>query len=143
MINEFIADICDMLNIAAPAVSFDTSGFTTPTMLAQCSPSGDKIFLKKYDKPNPDQLFAIAHELRHVWQIENDEMLYLSKYKPVELCGSIEEYNLQAAELDANAFAGLVMINFFGLTPLFNGVPDSVKSKIRERMEDIAGEFDE
>lgn len=141
MINEFIDDICDMLNIAVPVVSFDTSGFTTATMMAQCSPTGDKIYLNKYDKPNPDQLFAVAHELRHVWQIKNDEPMYFSKYKPVELCSSIEEYNLQAAELDANAFAGLVMINFFGLTPLFNGVPDSVKSEIRKHMEDIAGEF--
>lgn len=39
------------------------------------------------------------------------------------------------AELDANAFAGLVMIEFFHLKPLFEGVPDSVKSKIFERME--------
>ena len=135
MIYAFINDICDILNISIPSVSFDTSNFPTDTMMAQVNPSGDTIYLKKYDKPNPDQLFSIAHELRHIWQMQNDEKLYFSTYKPVDLCSSIEEYNLQIAELDANAFAGLVMIDFFRLKPLFEGVTDSVKSKIFERME--------
>jgi len=72
------------------------------------------------------QFFSIAHELRHIWQIQNDEELYFSTYKPIDLFSSVEEYNLQIAELDANAFAGLIMIDFFHLKPLFEGVPDSV-----------------
>lgn len=135
MIYDFINDICNILNIPTPSVSFDTSNFSTDTMMAQCSPDGSTIYIKKYDKLNPDQLFSIAHELRHVWQIQNDEQFYLSTYKPIDLCPSIEEYNLQIAELDANAFAGLVMIEFFHIKPLFKGVSDSVKSKIFERME--------
>lgn len=135
MIYEFINDICDILNIPVPSVSFDDYNFPTDTTMAQCNPDGSTIYLKKYGKPNPDQLFSIAHELRHVWQIQNDEQLYFSTYKPIDLCPSVEEYNLQIAELDANAFAGLVMIDFFSLKPLFEGVPDSVKSKIFKRME--------
>lgn len=110
-------------------------------MMAQCSADGSAIYLKKYGQPNPDQLFAVAHELRHIWQLRNNEHMYFSSYKPVDLCSSLEEYNLQLAELDANAFAGIVMIDFFGLTPLFNVVPDSVKSKIRERMDLISSDF--
>ena len=68
-------------------------------------------------------------------KIQNDEQFYLSTYKPIDLCPSIEEYNLQIAELDANAFAGLIMIEFFHIKPLFEGVSDSVKSKIYKRME--------
>ena len=113
MIYSFISDICDILNIPVPAVSFDTSNFASDTMMAQCSPDGSTIYLKKYDKPNPDQLFSIAHELRHIWQMQNYEQLYFSAYKPINLCSSVEEYNLQIAELDANAFAGLTMIDFF------------------------------
>ena len=135
MIYDFINDICDILNIPTPFISFDTSNFSTDTMMAQCSPDGSTIYIKKYDKPNPDQLFSIAHELRHIWQIQNDEQFYLSTYKPIDLCHSVEEYNLQIAELDANAFGGLVMIKFFHIKPLFEGVPISVKSKIFERME--------
>lgn len=135
MIYDFINDICDILNIPVPFVSFDTSNFPTSTMLAQCSSDGSTIYLKKYDKPNPDQFFSIAHELRHIWQIQNDEQLYFSTYKPIDLCTSVEEYNLQIAELDANAFAGLVMMDFFNLKPQFLGLSDSVKAKIFERME--------
>jgi len=138
MIQEFIAEICDILNIPEPSVSFDTSNFPTNTMMAQCSPFGDIIHLKKYDKPNPDQLFAIAHELRHIWQMQNDEQFYFSTYKPVDLCISVESYNLQIAEIDANAFTGIIMVEFFHLQPLYKGLSDSVKAKIHERMKEIA-----
>lgn len=135
MIYDFINDVCDILNISVPSISFDTSNFPTDTMMAQCSPNGSTIFLKRCNRPNPNQFFSIAHELRHVWQIQNDEELYFSAYKPIDLCHSIEEYNLQPAELDANAFAGLIMMNFFQLKPLFEGIPSSVKSRIFERIE--------
>lgn len=135
MIKEFLCNICDMLSIPIPAISFDTSHFLTNTTLAQLDPSGTIIYLKKCDGINPDQLFAVAHELRHIWQTKNNNPLYFSSYKPIELCSSIEEYNVQIAELDANAFAGLVMINLFHLKPLFKGLPDSVKEKISEQME--------
>lgn len=141
MIQQFISDICDILNITTPSVSFDISNFPTDTMMAQVNSSGDTIYLKKYDKPNPDQLFSIAHELRHIWQIQNNNYLYFSTYKPINLCKSVEEYNLQIAELDANAFGGLIMIDFFNLKPLFEGVPNSVKVKIYEQMEYLRTEF--
>ena len=135
MIHDFIYDICEILNISIPSVSFDASNFASKTTMAQCNQDGSIIYLKKYDKPNPDQFFSIAHELRHVWQMKNDEQLYFSSYKPIDACSSVEEYNLQIAELDANAFACLVMIDFFHLKPLFEGVPESVKAKIYDRME--------
>lgn len=137
MLYDFINDVCNILNISAPSVSFDISSFPSDTMMAQVNPSGDTIYLKKWDKPNPDQFFCIAHELRHIWQMQNGEKLFFSSYKPIDLLSSVEEYNLQIAELDANAFAGLVMIDFFNLRPLFEGVPDSVKAKIFERMEHL------
>lgn len=137
IIYDFISDICDILNISVPSVSFDTSNFTTDTMMAQCNPDGSIIYVKKYNRPNPDQFFSIAHELRHIWQMQNNEELYFSTYKPIDLCKSVEEYNLQTAELDANAFAGLVMIDFFHLEPLFQNVSEPVKTKIYERMEHL------
>ena len=142
MIYDFIKDICDILNIKTPSVSFDVSIFPTATTLAACSPDGLTIHLKEYNKPNPDQLFAIAHELRHIWQIQTDEKLYFADYKPSNLTASVEEYNLQFAEIDANAFAGLIMVDAFGLSPLFNGVSDIVKSKISERMSELALSYD-
>lgn len=79
--------------------------------------------------------FSIAHELRHIWQIKYNEKFYLETYKTIDLCYSVEEYNLQPAEIDANAFAYIVMVDFFGIKPLFNGLSDTVKSKIMERVE--------
>lgn len=138
MIQKFITDICDILNIPEPSISFNTSNFPTDTMMAQCNPSGDTIYLRKYNKPNPDQLFSIAHELRHIWQMQNNKQFFFSTYKPVDLCISVEAYNLQIAEIDANAFAGIVMIDFFHLQPQFNGLSNSVKAKIHKCMEEIA-----
>lgn len=135
MIQHYISELCDILNIPEPSVSFDTSHFDSDTMLAQCHPDGTVIYLKSSTYQNPDLLFSIAHELRHVWQIKTDKQLYFSAYKPVHLCNSTEQYNLQLAELDANAFAGIIMMDFFRLTPLFEGLSEPVKAKIYERME--------
>lgn len=66
MIQEYIADICKLLRIKEPSISYDTSNFTTDTMMAQCDSRGTTIYLNKIEKPNPDYMFAIAHELRHV-----------------------------------------------------------------------------
>ena len=143
MIQDYIENICDILNIATPKVSYDTSNFTTTTMLAQINPSGNTIYLKKYYKSNIDLLFSIAHELRHAWQIKYNKNLYSKKYKPVELCASIEEYNLQLAEIDANAFAYIVMVDFFQIKPLFHGMSNTVKSKIIERVNELVTELSE
>ena len=133
---EFFLEICDMLDIRPPKISYDTSHFQSDTMMAQVDSSGHTIYINKCEKVNPDQLFAIAHELRHIWQMKDRER-YLSDYKSVDQCSSFEEYNLQIAELDANAFAGLVMIDFFHLKPQFYDVTESIRSKIYEQMDRI------
>lgn len=131
MITEFIEDICEELNIKVPAISNDTSKFMSETMLA-CS-DGDTIFIKPFDKPNPDLLFAIAHELRHIWQLKTDEQLYFADYKTVNET-DIETYNLQLAEIDANAYASTIMIDYFNLQPLYQGMSSNVVNAIKNRM---------
>lgn len=137
MVDTFIKATCKVLNIDVPEISYDTSNFTTKTMMAQCSHDGSVIFLKKQPKPNPDMFFAIAHELRHIWQIKNNVNLYFADYKPIDMCESVEAYNLQIAEIDANAFGGLLMVGLFKLQPQFNGMSEAVKSKIYKRMDEI------
>ena len=135
MIHDFINDICNILNISVPRISFDTSNFQSETMMAQIDSEGTTIYLRQADKPNPDQFFSIAHELRHRWQIQTDKEWFFSDYKPRELCSTTEEYNLQFAEIDAHAFAGIIMEEFFHLKPLFQGLSNNVKAKIYSRME--------
>ena len=134
MIEEFITDICELLEIPVPSILYDTSHFPTETTMAQCELTSNTIYLNKIDKPNPDYLFTIAHELRHIFQYKDNEQLYLSNYKTSDNCSSVEEYNLQIAEVDANAFAGIIMIQYFHLKPRWNGLSDKVINAINDRM---------
>lgn len=134
MIEEFITDICELLEIEVPKISYDTSHFPTETTLAQCEPYTNIIYLTKIDKPNPDYVFSIAHELRHIYQYQTDENFYLSEYKPSNKCSSVEEYNLQIAEVDANAFASIIMTDFFSMKPQWNGLSDKVIDTIKKRI---------
>ena len=143
MIEEFITDICDLLDIPFPSISYDTSHFPTETTMAQCELTSNIIYLNKLDKPNPDYLFAIAHELRHIFQYQDDENFYLSDYKTSDNCSSIEEYNLQIAEVDANAFASIVMVEYFHMQPQWNGLSDKVINAINDRINIIIRELND
>ena len=137
MIEEFITDICELLDIPIPSISYDTSHFPTETTMAQCELTGNTIYLNKIDKPNPDYLFAVAHELRHIFQYQNDEQFYLSNYKTSDNCSSVEEYNLQIAEVDANAFASIIMVEYFHMQSQWNGLSDKVIRAINDRINTI------
>lgn len=135
MIKEFITDVCEFLEIGVPKISYDTTHFATKTTMAQFEPETNTIYLNKVDKPNPDYIFSIAHELRHVYQYQTDEEFYLSGYKSSNKCSSVEEYNLQIAEVDANAFASIIMTDFFSVKPQWNGLSDKVIDTIEKRIE--------
>ena len=143
MIEEFITDICVLLEIPVPSISYDTSHFPTETTMAQCELTSNTIYLNKIDKPNPDYLFAIAHELRHIFQYQDNEQFYLSNYKTSDNCSSIEEYNLQIAEVDANAFAAIIMVEYFHLQPKWNGLSDKVINAINNRISIIIRELND
>ena len=143
MIEEFITDICELLDITVPSISYDISHFPTKTTMAQCELTNNIIYLNKLDKLNPDYLFAIAHELRHIFQYQNDEKFYLSNYKSSDNCSSIEEYNLQIAEVDANAFASIIMVEYFKLQPQWNGLSDKVIHAINDRINIIIHELND
>lgn len=137
IINNYINNVCDILHITTPIISFNVSKFQSDTMMAQCNLSGDTIYIRKTDKPNPDYLFAIAHELRHIWQIKTNKSKFFDYYKPREDCNSVEEYNLQLAEVDANAFAAIIMIDCFHLQPQWNGLSNKVIKAINARIDYI------
>lgn len=141
MIEEFITDVCELLKIEVPKISYDTSHFPTKTTLAQCEPTANILYLTKIDKLNPDYVFSIAHELRHIYQYQTDEEFYLSGYKPSNKCLSIEEYNLQIAEIDANAFASIIMVEYFSMKPQWNGLSDKAISAIDNRINIIIHEL--
>ena len=143
MIEEYITDICELLDIPVSSISYDTSHFPTETTMAQCELTNNIIYHNKIDKPNPDYLFAIAHELRHIFQYHDNEQFYLSNYKTSDKCSSIEEYNLQIAEVDANAFASIIMIDYFHIQPQWNGLSDKVIHAINDRINIIIHELND
>lgn len=134
MIKELITDVCDLLEIGVPKISYDTTHFATKTTMALCEPTTNTIYLNKVDKPNPDYIFSIAHELRHMYQYLTNEEFYLLGYKPSNKCSSVEEYNLQIAEVDANAFAAIVITDFFSLKPQWHGLSNKVIDAIEKRI---------
>lgn len=134
MLENFILDVCEILKIAEPIISFDTSKFRTETTLAQVNPFENIIYFNAKAKTILDVYYATAHELRHLWQWKNNYELYFSNYKNANLCTSTDEYNLQIAEIDANAFAELIMIDFFHIKPLQKKLSDKVRVKIQERI---------
>lgn len=137
MEKEFIKEICEVLNIPIPKISYDTSIFDTETTLAMCRKDGKIINIRKHDEPNPDLLFSIAHELRHIWQIKNDEEYYFENYKNASECADCEEYNLQVAEIDARTFGTIVMMQFFHIMPTFDSLSDETTKKIYDRAKEI------
>lgn len=139
MIEEYITKICKILKIQKPTVSYNTSIFISDSIYAQCicEPNYQTIYLKRMETPNPDYLFAIAHELRHIYQYVYNKQFFLSAYKERNKCSSVEEYNLQIAEVDANAFGAIILINTFGLRPQWDGYTDRVIREINHRINDI------
>ena len=63
MINDFIADVCEILKINTPTVSFDTSHFQTGTMLAQCLPQEKDIIrlLTQYTKYVDKHIYILCN----------------------------------------------------------------------------------
>lgn len=135
---EFINIVCEDLEIEIPEISYNETVFNTETQLALFN--GSEIILRKSYANMLDAYFAIAHELRHAWQIETDEQYYLGNYFE-NSADNIVAYNLQIAEIDANAYAYVVMSDLFGVKPLFNGMDKNVIQAIESRANSIWNEF--
>lgn len=133
---KFAREVCGILDISAPAIKFVSADqMQTSTQIAALTP--DAVLIRNDMTVSPELFFAIAHELRHAYQIANGADL--KGYQASDKI-SIEQYNLQPLEVDANAFAALVMSDFFGIVPRFHNLPESVKVAITDRMEQIQKE---
>lgn len=128
MIDDFIRYVCEILEIEVPTVKVNKNKMATESTLA-CIENG--IIYLKTKQPSLDLLFAISHELRHLWQIKTDRNFYFKDYKTSQEIGNIDDYNKQIAELDANAFGYMIMGANYGVEPLFNGLSDEIVQMIK------------
>lgn len=134
--SEFIEIVCSNLKITKPIVE-EVLFLLTPTQLAEYVPA-DNVLKYRMGKMSLDIMFAIAHELRHKWQAENCPEIFQNYINSTDT--DIEQYNLQSAEIDANAYAMVIMESGFGITPQFKGLSEKIKKKISLRANEIVEE---
>lgn len=132
---ELAAAICEDLDIICPQIE-QIERLNTGTQLGAYVPETNTIFIRR-NAGKLDKAFTLAHELRHIWQIKQGWTII---GKPDSAQIPVEDYNLQTAEIDANAYAMLVMQELFSVTPLFSGLSKEVVDKIRMRADEIEKE---
>lgn len=133
---EMVYDICEELEIKPPKISYDRSALQTDSMIAIYDPESNIIYIND-TLLILDILFAVAHELRHIWQWQTDRKRYFKGYKQRSEEPNIEKYNLQLAEIDANAYAFTIMQDFYNLEPTFQGMPEKVVHEIHKRIGEL------
>lgn len=134
---KFAREICDILEISVPDIKFVSADrMHTGTQIAALTPNA--VLILDDIAVSPELFFALAHELRHAYQIAHGESL--EEYRTSDQI-SIEQYNLQPLEVDANAFGALIMSDFFGIVPQFRNMPDTVRKAIKDRMKQLQKEY--
>lgn len=129
-LRAYIDGICKVLDIHMPAIVFASDNFQSASQKAAYDTATDTLTVDISGGDLRDLVFFASHELRHKWQWKYKRELF-SGYKERKDC-SLEEYNLQPAELDAHAFATVAIGHYFGNLPAFNGLPEAVRNKIYE-----------
>lgn len=94
-------------------------------------------FIKKFGYDKNFLLFAIAHECRHYYQILKG--VNFEEYK-LSNATSLEDYNKQITEIDANAFGSLMVKMLLGLQILLPFKKD-ILSLIENREKEIINEL--
>lgn len=134
---KFSREICDILDIPVQVIKLVSADrMHTGTQIAALTP--DAVLIRNDIEVSAELFFALAHELRHAYQIASGESL--EEYRTSDRI-SIEQYNLQPLEVDANAFGALIMSDFFGIVPQFRNMPDTVRKAIKDRMKQLQKEY--
>ena len=111
-IKEYAMDICDFLQIELPNIKIVSNKSTMATYY----PHNDTIEISDTYDTDYDYAFAIAHELRHKWQIKHKHFK-LSEYIEFNDRNNEEEYHMQAVEIDANAFSFAINFVYLEVEP--------------------------
>ena len=136
-ITEICKIICAQLKIKVPKICISNS-FESDTQMARYIPELHQLELGNSFSNELDMYFAIAHELRHIYQYKNN--LYdFSKYESNDNT-DIHTYNNQDIEIDANAYAYIFIVYYFHMEPIFTGLSEDIINKIKKRAEKIAQE---
>lgn len=137
-INKIIDTIVDILKV--DKVKINRLDHFYKTNSGGYDPIKNAIGLKRHYPTEFDEIFALAHEYRHVWQFKN-KIFDFSTYKKREDCANIDEYNNQSSEIDANAFGCIIidLITDGKVKPLFDNFSQKTKDNIFKRKNVLVG----
>jgi hypothetical protein len=127
---ELINDIAEELHISVPKIVY-VDKLDTETKMAAVD--DDTVYIKN-GLHQIDQIYAVAHEMRHMWQKRYDKNLLKDHGNSKDV--SLEEYNLHPAEVDANAYAYIVCCDC-GMEPLLKELSETVRKAIAKRVAEI------
>lgn len=135
---KLVKACADLLGVNCPKIDFDYEAKKVGNLAGL--DNGILKVVHDYDNIY-DIYFAICHEMRHLYQLTYNQDIFKNY---IELSDEIdtEKYNLQAAEIDANAFATIFIEQNIGVRPLFLGYSDKVKEKIFERVDELRGSIE-
>ena len=133
MIDKNIETACIALNIDKPTV-VRKKKLHTDTQLAEFRPDENVICIKDI-ADDMNLVFAVVHELRHAWQFKNTPDMFKNYQNSAVL--SVKAYNLQPAEVDANAYTVIYFGCLYGIRPTFNALGVEVCEAIEKRANEI------
>ncbi|MGX8833950.1 hypothetical protein ACWG0P_07025 [Amedibacillus sp. YH-ame6] len=136
--NDFVRVLSEILKIAEPKMDHDESYFETDTQMACVMLPEKTIYIRK-GNVSYDLFFAIAHEMRHIWQYDYKKYDFDSYIN--NSSNDTEKYNNQDMEIDAHAFAILIMMKMLKVQPNLEAIFNKdILLKIEKRMNEIDSE---
>lgn len=138
------SDMADMLGIPVPNIRRTSDKDILLNGIACADPTHWTIWIKESatnEDPTEDDVCAIAHEMRHLWQYKRcrkEFESYMATYKRATTSFPINDYNSQPVELDAHAFAFYFMTLKFGIQPAYDTFSEDLRKKIRTRADWLA-----
>lgn len=98
----------------------------------------DKLSKRSTASNHLDFIFALAHEWRHCFQYKKNPNI-ICGYKDRSQFDNVDDYNMQLAEIDANAFAWRYIDLFTegAIKPRFDGLSEKIKEIIKKRFIEI------
>lgn len=140
-INEVLDYNARLLRINKPVIIVKPAeAFTTPTTRAALSEDATVLavnenYIHEYLTNDRGFWLYFSHEARHIWQQETG--FGFDDYVPSGLT-DLDAYNSQAAEIDAHAWAAVVVKQKLHIIPDYSTVYSSdVVRKIKQRIAEI------
>lgn len=143
-IYKIVDYVCELLDVERPKIVY-VDDMELNACLKITNKDGIEFvncLMIKTEQANKVNLaFAIAHELRHVYQHKN-KLLNNETFLSVGET-DFDNYNLQETELDANAFATAFMIAEFSVMIDFTTTDytDEIINKINKRAQTLLKEY--